>query len=556
MAKPIIPANPYIQQFDFRQIFDLVEGKLKINLLTEYINNAAGITGVKLEVVTPTKTTISPRGFIFAPANFFTVYDVTLPRAAGSFIYGTYIVRLTLVLNGKEYPNEKSFNLCPIDNDSPLRLEGQGKMELRVDCANRMIRVGGFSGYAYNGKSPASEEKTVTVYYPSESEIKPQKNISQLPFETEARNGTYVIKGANVATYKFDDETFVKVKWVASVEKKVRCGIPLAGIYNAVQDVFVLGKGTAGVDLCDLWCKVGPLLSLIQLGTADARDISEIVDKLETILKVECGCSDLGDLVSEPPPIAVCPQVKDATAVVNNFAMLLTWSSQGIRPGSLIQIEYRPKATGENGSWTMLNPSIPANGGNQQLSLQLMITGQYEVRFTVISGTNTCPPVTINSNIPMSADCVEIRDVVGVSYPGEAPPSGGTTVPPATTTIAGTDIVYVGAKAEKVLPTGAEVLSTGTPSQQNSLNDILADWRPFNADYMYPWVFWPNKGATSLKNQWVENPQDNFGSIGGPENFLGDVIPVLINGQAYYGLIGNIATKFLNSQNPVSLKNV
>jgi len=448
------PGNPYITTFDIKTVFDLATGKIRVDLSPSVILNPTGITGVKLKIVKPGNGLLLPaEEFQFTTDTLTGEYAFDFPKIQNVFVWGQYQVIATLFLGDDPYELAKDpQNICAVNNfdGGQFDNEGTGEITLTVDCAKGKIYARNFTGYTYRRLQPISENYNITNFYPVESGLAPLKNISVMPFTVDAYVGLNKVAGINISNYDLGDNSFVKVKWVARSQKEVRCGIDLTTIKCALQAKLKRMRACpAGeADYCQEFCEINPLLWLVMVGINEGDDMGDEIERLEELLGVKCECQACAGTKVGPLYTIDCPQVTNAQATIDSGKIVLSFNSANMPAGAKLRVEYREFCDPTtNAAYTLLEPDVTLNGGNQIISITPTEILKYQLRLTTILADGTeCVPIIIETD--NDGDCPPIIDIIGdggsnttttstttsTSTTTVPVTSTTTTVPPATTT--------------------------------------------------------------------------------------------------------------------------
>jgi hypothetical protein len=292
MSGITLPANSYCKVYDYRVGFDLKRGKLTFDISPTVFQDTAGFIGASLIVTSPSGIA-APEGFVIIPGDMAKVYEINLPKVNGVYHWGAYTISSQITLQGNivSQPLVKQEFLSPPDCKGDINYI-IGMINITVDCKKGAIIGRGFSGYAYNGKMPISEEIEITRYYPPEAELAPQKDITKIPFVIPAYEGINKFKGINTSTYDEGDNITVIVEIKASEEKNVRCLIDYEALYCGVQNEL------AALRSCDAppevynknFTEINALLWTVTAGSVEGKDVSEEIARLEQLLGIDCSC--------------------------------------------------------------------------------------------------------------------------------------------------------------------------------------------------------------------------------------------------------------------------
>lgn len=290
MAGSILPANPYVDAYDFKETFDLKAGKILFDISPTVFKDISGFRGVSIQITTPAGI-IAPQGYVIDNTDPQKVYAVDIPKVRDGYRWGNYEIKSTIFLNGEiEGTLIKQSFLSPPDCSGQSNTLA-GTIQLTVDCLKGSITGRGFTGYAYQGLMPVSEVWDITRYYPVEAELPPQK-IAKLPFVIEAYEGVNKFKGTNTATYNLGNNIFVVVEIKAVDEKNVRCLVDYDVLFCAVQNQL------AAMRACDSspaaytknFSEINALLWTVTAGSVEGKDMSEEIARLEQLLNIDCSC--------------------------------------------------------------------------------------------------------------------------------------------------------------------------------------------------------------------------------------------------------------------------
>jgi len=145
-----LPVNPYCDSFDFKVVFDLIEGKIKFDISPTQFKDISGFIGVSLDITTPAGV-FSPQGYVIDSSNPVQVFYLDIPKMKDVYRWGNYILKATIFLQGNVSGTQtKELFLSPPDCLGDIN--GMiGTINLTVDCNKGAVIGRGFSGYAYQG---------------------------------------------------------------------------------------------------------------------------------------------------------------------------------------------------------------------------------------------------------------------------------------------------------------------------------------------------------------------------------------------------------------------
>lgn len=405
----IIPANNYINTFDFRLQFDLNEGLIKTDLSPSDIIDASGIT-VTFSIKRPDNVIVS--GGTLIPENINAILTTVLPRIQNTFIWGIYTVTATLTIGNKTYTLIKTFNLCAPDSSNPFTTEITGNLVIQSDCEKGTITVSGFCGYAYKQQQPVTETYNMTRYYPPEAELLPQKNLAVLPFVADAYIGDNTVKGVNISTYDFGDNIFVILRAVASATKEVHCGFDLETIYCGMTNLLdkVMACQPSATDYINAFGEINALLWTVTAGLSAGKDVEPYIERLEELLGVECLCSACAGEKVGTTLTHQCPQVNNATASIDTSVPednRLKVGYTATAPISAVNIQYRPFCDPSvNTAWTDAGNFEIGENIIQAFSIEDPVN--YQVKITsVLSDGSSCEPVILRA----AGECPQVVDI-------------------------------------------------------------------------------------------------------------------------------------------------
>lgn len=400
MAGIVIPSNPYWSNLDFVSDFNLVTGKLTVDLSRSTFIPGPGVTAT-VQVKFPNGK--SPQYTVSTPGE---VVVMDIPKLInGIYWWGNYNITVTANWpTNNHQPLSKEFPLTPPDcvGDSN---EVEGTLQITVDCQDGTLVGRGFSGYAYNGVMPVSEQYNITRYYPAEAEKLPQKDITMVPFVVDAWEGLNQFKGTNDARYVFENGFSVTMRINAQAQKNVHCAIDYDKLWGSVQEVL---KDLRSCDNPQQKAmslgEVNALLWVVTAGVADGKDVGDEVERLEKILGIDCNCAALAgtQVITGTGGSGPCPQVKDLVAVFNETTGFVDVALDSTD----ISTDYKLRFAYKN----ICNPSAqmdivmpiedqPVTGGPQQIALKVPIEAMYQVWASVVKSDGViCPAATTSTN--------------------------------------------------------------------------------------------------------------------------------------------------------------
>ena len=288
-----------ISVLDDKIVADLCAGKFYIDLSpSAFIANGADyVEGASIKITNPVGTVI--RNYISSGYDIYppmtSVFEYAIPLVAGNYLYGTYIIDVKLTdQSGNEYVVSKSVNICIPDKLNKTKKEGCLNASITGNCDDGKVLIVLDQVPTYKGKTSSSQVNTLTVEYPTGSEVDPLDTTFS-SFSVQLYEGVYKVTGSVCALYFYGDSVYFEVKYKVKCEKNIRCEIDRACIFAAFQalnaqvdtDCSDEEKNKTASKILDAL----RLLESIDMAVAAGQDPSDYINSLEELLQCKCTCN-------------------------------------------------------------------------------------------------------------------------------------------------------------------------------------------------------------------------------------------------------------------------
>jgi hypothetical protein len=417
----IVPANPYWANLEFHSEFNLLTGKLTVDLTG---STFAPGTGVYATVQVKFPNGQSPVITLNLPTDK-AVMDI--PKLLnGIYWWGNYTITVTAYWPGSgSQALAKEFSLTPPDCVGESN-EAKGTLQITVDCQDGALVGRGFSGYAYKGKMPASEQYDITRYYPAEAGLLPQAGITMVPFEVDAWEGDNLFKGTNTSRYDLDDGFTVVMRINAEAKKKVHCSIDYSKLWAGVQEVLKNLRSCDATQQKNISLgEINALLWVVTAGTAEGKNMGDEVERLEQLLGIDCNCAALSGTQVVPGQCAgcACPAVRNLQATYNadEGTVDISVDTSGIDTSFKLRVAYKNVCNPENlGDHIISTGDYEVTGGVQTISVPVPMEAMYEMSVAVVrsDGVTCVPEVTSTNNVDACGVVIDSDDSVIVDADG------------------------------------------------------------------------------------------------------------------------------------------
>lgn len=318
MSATPITGSSNITSLDSKIVASLCDGNFHIDVtpsvfLAGGTSTSGGVQGASVKITNPVGVVIKQyptSGFdIYPPMT--DVVDFPIPLIAGNFQYGTYIIDVRLTdEDGTQYTVSKTVNICPPDPNNKTKKEGCLGASIQGNCLTGEVIVLLNNPPTYKNTAATTQENTLTLQYPTESELPPINttinNVSVTLF-----NGEYILSGSVCALYSYGDEVYFNVKYKVSCKKTIRCLLDECCVEGKLTELSLKldsdctqaeKDATSSIALGALF-----LFNLAKMQANCGVDPSDTVGKLEALLgcTCTCNCNDATSVADSTNPVSL-----------------------------------------------------------------------------------------------------------------------------------------------------------------------------------------------------------------------------------------------------------
>lgn len=317
---------------------------------TVYIGGGAtSVLGANVEILNSFGVVVKPYGsnYEIAPGlsgGMNAVISYNIPTQANNYQYGTYTVNLKMFdSTGASWVVTKTVKICAPDKANTTRKYGSLSAKLKADCVAGKLYIIVDGVPTYNGHIMESQVLTGELEYPTSSELPPLA-ITTGNFAVTLFEGVYKLTGEICASYNYEDNVFVKVKYKIKKEHNVRCLIDECCVLSALVEL----QGRTKTDCTDAEKEATAstivealsLFEILKLAATCGEDPSEYVADLEKLLGCKCTCNcaegtpiigttPSSDVIVEGCNVATALNGLTTTYTINNYEYVVDIAANG-----------------------------------------------------------------------------------------------------------------------------------------------------------------------------------------------------------------------------------
>lgn len=335
---------------DSKIIANLCDGKFYIDATPAiYIGSGHDtILGANVKITNPYGVVVKPYGtnYEIAPGlsgGMDAAISFNIPTQAGNYQYGKYKIEVEMFDESGSWVVTKYVKICEPDPNNKTRNYGSLSAQLNGSCEKGKLYVIVDNVPTYNGALMESKVLSGTLEYPTSSGLPPY-SFSTGNFSTTLFEGVYKLVAEICATYNFEDNVFVNVKYKVKKEKNIRCLIDRCCVLAALVEL----QGRTETDCTDaekaltasIIVEALSLFEIAELSANCGEDPSPYIEKLEKLLGCKCTCncaegtpiigtSPSSDIIIEGCNVEASVASLTKTYTINNYEYVVKIADNG-----------------------------------------------------------------------------------------------------------------------------------------------------------------------------------------------------------------------------------